>query len=93
MKLGIIPGYGGSQRLPRLVAKGLAMQHILAGEMITIPERFLPLVRAATKGVNCVGCIHAHYLQKPRPASQPRPDDPVHQHVIFSETTTAGLVG
>ena len=38
VKLGIIPGYGGSQRLPRLIGKGLAMQHILAGEMITSQE-------------------------------------------------------
>jgi len=38
VKLGILPGYGGSQRLPRLVGKGLAMQHILAGEMITAQE-------------------------------------------------------
>src|SRR3989475_9648352 len=35
VKLGIIPGYGGSQRLPRLVGKGLAMQIGLAGGMIT----------------------------------------------------------
>ncbi len=38
VKLGIIPGYGGSQRLPRLVGKGLAMQIVLAGEMITAQE-------------------------------------------------------
>src|ERR1700681_3101949 len=34
VKLGIIPGYGGSQRLPRLVGKGLAMQMVLAGAKI-----------------------------------------------------------
>lgn len=38
VKLGILPGYGGSQRLPRLVGKGLAMQLVLAGEMITAQE-------------------------------------------------------
>ena len=38
VKLGILPGYGGSQRLPRLVGKGVAMQHILTGEMITAQE-------------------------------------------------------
>jgi enoyl-CoA hydratase len=38
VKLGIIPGYGGSQRLPRLVGKGIAMQMVLTGEMITAQE-------------------------------------------------------
>jgi enoyl-CoA hydratase len=38
VKLGIIPGYGGTQRLPRLVGKGIAMQLLLAGEMISAHE-------------------------------------------------------
>src|SRR5207302_7423913 len=38
VKLGIIPGYGGTQRLPRLVGKGRAMQLVLAGEMISAQE-------------------------------------------------------
>ena len=40
VKLGIIPGYGGSQRLPRLVGKGLAMQHVLTGEPISAQEAY-----------------------------------------------------
>src|SRR6201995_931231 len=38
VKLGIIPGYGGTQRLPRLVGKGVAMQLVLTGEMITAQD-------------------------------------------------------
>ena len=38
VKLGIMPGYGGTQRLPRLVGKGIAMQHVLTGEMINAQE-------------------------------------------------------
>jgi enoyl-CoA hydratase/carnithine racemase len=38
VKLGIIPGFGGSQRLPRLCGKGMAHELILTGEMITAEE-------------------------------------------------------
>ena len=40
VKLGIIPGYGGSQRLPRLVGKGRALQILLTGDMIPASEAF-----------------------------------------------------
>lgn len=38
VKLGILPGYGGTQRLARLCGKGVAHEMILAGEMITAEE-------------------------------------------------------
>src|SRR5467141_634457 len=38
VKLGIIPGYGGSQRLARLCGKGVAHELCLTGEMITAEE-------------------------------------------------------
>jgi enoyl-CoA hydratase len=40
VKLGIAPGYGGTQRLPRLVGKGVALQLILTGEMIDAAEAY-----------------------------------------------------
>jgi len=38
VSLGILPGYGGTQRLPRLVGTGVAMQMILTGDMVTAEE-------------------------------------------------------
>ncbi|HNV74722.1 MAG TPA: enoyl-CoA hydratase-related protein [Gemmatimonadaceae bacterium] len=38
VKLGITPGYGGTQRLPRLVGRGRALQLLLTGEMIDAAE-------------------------------------------------------
>ena len=38
--LGLLPGGGGTQRLPRLVGKGRALQLILSGEMIPALEAY-----------------------------------------------------
>ncbi len=40
LNLGLIPGYGGTQRLPRLVGRGKATQMILTSEMISGEEAF-----------------------------------------------------
>ena len=38
VSLGLIPGYGGTQRLPRLIGKGKAMEMIMTANMITAEE-------------------------------------------------------
>jgi len=40
VKLGLIPGGGGTQRMPRLVGKGRALQIILSGEIISAQEAY-----------------------------------------------------
>src|SRR5229473_964867 len=40
VKIGIMPGYGGTQRLPRLVGKGRALQLILTGDIISAQEAY-----------------------------------------------------
>ncbi|MGO9256115.1 MAG: enoyl-CoA hydratase/isomerase family protein [Bryobacteraceae bacterium] len=40
VKLGIVPGYGGTQRLPRLVGRGRALELLLSGEPVTAAEAY-----------------------------------------------------
>jgi enoyl-CoA hydratase len=40
VKLGLVPGYGGTQRLPRLVGKGAAYKLLLTGDMVGAEEAF-----------------------------------------------------
>jgi len=57
----------------------------LAGEVIAIPEKFLSLVRATTKGVNCSRCFHVHYLRKPRSVARESLHDPTNQNATGAE--------
>src|SRR5471032_1607886 len=53
--LGLVPGGGGTQRLPRLVGKGRALQLILGGEMITAQEAYrLGLVNEVVAAVDLI---------------------------------------
>ncbi len=38
IKLGLIPGYGGTQRLPRLVGQGRALEMVMTGRMLDAEE-------------------------------------------------------
>ena len=40
VKLGLIPGWGGTQRLPRIVGKGIATELIIGGHMIDAQEAY-----------------------------------------------------
>src|SRR5215510_3778116 len=60
VKLGIIPGYGGTQRLPRLVGKGIAMQLLLTGEMISALEAHrIGLVNEVVPAAELIGRAEA----------------------------------
>jgi enoyl-CoA hydratase/carnithine racemase len=60
VKLGLIPGGGGTQRLPRLVGKGRALQLILSGEMISAQEAYrIGLVNEVVPAANLIGRAEA----------------------------------
>src|SRR6202050_302151 len=60
VKLGIIPGYGGTQRLPRLVGKGRALQLILTGDLIDAHEAYrIGLVNEVVPAADLIPCWEA----------------------------------
>ena len=55
VKLGVLPGGGGTQRLPRLVGKGRALQLILTGGMLGVAEAYrIGLVNEVVSGAELI---------------------------------------
>jgi enoyl-CoA hydratase/carnithine racemase len=60
VKIGIMPGYGGTQRLPRLVGKGRALQLILTGDVIGAEDAYrIGLVNEIVPSANLIARAEA----------------------------------
>jgi enoyl-CoA hydratase len=60
VKLGIIPGYGGTVRLPRIVGRGRALELMLTGEMIDAHEAYrIGLVNRVVSQVELIPAAEA----------------------------------
>jgi enoyl-CoA hydratase len=56
VKLGLVPGFGGSQRLPRLVGRGRALEMLVSGEPIDAAEAWrIGLVNAVAPQAELLG--------------------------------------
>ena len=64
VKLGLLPGGGGTQRLPRLVGKGRALQLILTGETISAQEAYrIGLVNEVVPAANLIARAETILMQ------------------------------
>lgn len=64
VKVGIIPGGGGTQRLPALVGTGKAMEMILTGKLYTAPEALsMGLVHQSSPQEELIGAAQALLAQ------------------------------
>jgi enoyl-CoA hydratase len=60
INLGITPGYAGTQRLPRLVGKGIALDLLLSGRQVTAEEAFrIGLVNRVVPAAQLIGDARA----------------------------------
>src|SRR5579862_8343912 len=101
VKLGIIPGYGGSQRLARLCGKGMAHELCLSGEMITAeealriglvnhiyePAELLPAAEALAKKIIANAPIAVKYTMEAIERGMEMPQE----EGLFLEATLFGL--
>jgi enoyl-CoA hydratase len=101
VKLGIIPGYGGSQRLARLCGKGMAHELCLTGEMIMAdealriglvnhiyePAELLPAAEALAKKIIANAPVAVRYTMEAIERGMEMPQE----EGLFLEATLFGL--
>src|SRR5438270_2968694 len=101
VKLGILPGYGGTQRLARLCGKGVANELCLTGEMITAegalrlglvnhihePTELLPAAEAMAKKIIANAPIAVKYAMEAIERGVEMPQE----EGLFLESTLFGL--
>ena len=102
VKLGILPGYGGSQRLARLCGKGVAHELCLTGEMITAeeaqriglvnhihePAELIPAAEAMAKKIIANGPIAVKFTME----AIERGVEMAQEEGLFLEATLFGVV-
>jgi len=55
IRLGIVPGWGGTQRLPRMIGETKAMEYILSGELLDAETAYrLGLVNKVVPDIDCL---------------------------------------
>lgn len=101
VKLGIIPGYGGSQRLARLCGKGMAHEMCLSGEMIsaddalriglvnrvTEPAELIPTAETIAKKIMANGPLAVKFCMEAIERGMEMPQE----ESLFLEATLFGL--
>ncbi len=70
VSLGLIPGYGGTQRLPQLVGRGKALEMIMTGDMVTAEDALSwglvnHVVLADRLIPTCVALLEKMYAKSP----------------------------
>jgi enoyl-CoA hydratase len=99
VKLGIMPGYGGSQRLSRLCGKGVAHELCLTGEMISAeealriglvnhiyePAELLPAAEAMARKIIANGPIAVRFTMEAieRGMEMPQEEGLLHEATLF----------
>lgn len=99
VKLGLIPGYGGTQRLPRLIGESRALEMIMTGRTVDAEEAIRiglvnrvvdgPLTEAAEEFARDFTCYSLPVLSFARRAVQRAGDVPLHEGLrIEAELST-----